>query len=161
MAEVDRCHVERRQTQLPLRAHTEAVSRLRGLRGDCVSACDVEPGERVGPLLGRLAQVLCRVRVKGGMSGTAADISIHADEILKMKQEMNEILARHTGQTVRKVAKDTERDNFMSPEDAKALLKVPMTRSIFPSSPKTSGVPRPFSPITPVPWASSTISQAS
>jgi ATP-dependent Clp protease protease subunit len=55
----------------------------------------------------------------GGMSGTAADISIHADEILKMKQEMNEILARHTGQPVERIEQDSDRDFFMSPQAAK------------------------------------------
>ena len=56
----------------------------------------------------------------GGMEGTAIDISIHAKEILKTKDRLNEILAFHTGKTVEQVAKDSERDFFMSAEEAKA-----------------------------------------
>ena len=56
----------------------------------------------------------------GGMQGTATDISIHAKEILKMKDRLNEILASHTGKTAEQVAKDSERDFFMSAEEAKA-----------------------------------------
>ena len=53
-----------------------------------------------------------------GFQGQATDIEIHAKEILRMKKELNEILAKNTGQTVRKVANDTERDNFMSAKEA-------------------------------------------
>lgn len=56
----------------------------------------------------------------GGFQGQASDIDIHAREILKTREQLNEILALHTGQTVKTIAKDTERDNFMSPEDALA-----------------------------------------
>lgn len=56
----------------------------------------------------------------GGFSGQATDIDIHAREILKARDRLNEILSRHTGQTVEKVAHDTDRDNFMGAEDAKA-----------------------------------------
>jgi len=56
----------------------------------------------------------------GGMQGTATDISIHAKEILKMKDRLNEILASHTGKTAEQVAKDSERDFFMSADEAKA-----------------------------------------
>ena len=56
----------------------------------------------------------------GGFSGQATDIDIHAREILKARDRLNDILSRHTGQTVEKVAADTDRDNFMSAEDAKA-----------------------------------------
>lgn len=55
----------------------------------------------------------------GGAQGQATDIKIQADEILRMKDEINEILAKHTGQKVAKIAKDTDRDNFMSAEEAK------------------------------------------
>ena len=55
----------------------------------------------------------------GGAQGTAADIDIQAEEILKLKRTMNEILARHTGQTPEKVEEDSDRDFFMSPQDAK------------------------------------------
>lgn len=54
----------------------------------------------------------------GGFQGQATDISIHAQEILRMKQKLNEILALHTGQPFAKVEADTDRDYFMSGEDA-------------------------------------------
>jgi ATP-dependent Clp protease protease subunit len=56
----------------------------------------------------------------GGFSGQASDIDIHAREILAIRDRLNQILARHTGQPVERIAKDTDRDNFMSSEDAKA-----------------------------------------
>jgi len=49
----------------------------------------------------------------GGFEGQASDIHIHAREILNMKQRLNEILAKHTGQTVDRIAQDSDRDNFM------------------------------------------------
>jgi ATP-dependent Clp protease protease subunit len=49
----------------------------------------------------------------GGFEGQASDIHIHAREILSMKQRLNEILAKHTGQTVERIAQDSDRDNFM------------------------------------------------
>ena len=55
----------------------------------------------------------------GGTQGTASDISIQAKEILRMKDRLNEILARHTGQKLEKIQADTDRDFFMSAEDAK------------------------------------------
>ena len=54
----------------------------------------------------------------GGFQGQASDIDIHAREILKVRTQLNEILAEHTGQTVDQIAKDTERDNFMDPQQA-------------------------------------------
>ena len=54
----------------------------------------------------------------GGFQGQATDIEIHAREILRMKQELNEILAKHTEQPLDRIATDTERDYFMSGEDA-------------------------------------------
>ncbi|MHC4363678.1 MAG: ATP-dependent Clp protease proteolytic subunit, partial [Planctomycetota bacterium] len=54
----------------------------------------------------------------GGVTGVAADIKIQAEEILKAKTMMNEILARHTGQTVEKIAAETERDRYMTAEEA-------------------------------------------
>ncbi|RPI96388.1 MAG: ATP-dependent Clp endopeptidase proteolytic subunit ClpP [Spirochaetales bacterium] len=53
-----------------------------------------------------------------GFQGQATDIMIHANEIIKTKQRLNEIYAHHTGQKVEKVDKDLDRDNFMSPKDA-------------------------------------------
>ena len=55
----------------------------------------------------------------GGAQGTAADISIHAQEILKMRKSLNGILARHTGKKITQIAKDTERDFFMNAEEGK------------------------------------------
>jgi ATP-dependent Clp protease protease subunit len=55
-----------------------------------------------------------------GFQGQATDIDIHAREILSMKDRMNTLMAQHSGQTAEKVAEDTERDNFMTAEDAKA-----------------------------------------
>jgi ATP-dependent Clp protease, protease subunit len=55
----------------------------------------------------------------GGFQGQATDINIHAQEILRLRATLNEILARHTGQTLEKIAADTERDFFMGSEEAK------------------------------------------
>ena len=55
----------------------------------------------------------------GGVQGAAEDISRHAKEILKMRDRINEILAKHTGQSLEKIQKDTDRDYFMSAEEAK------------------------------------------
>jgi ATP-dependent Clp protease protease subunit len=54
----------------------------------------------------------------GGFSGQASDVEIHAREILFLRQRLNEILAKHTGQSVDTIAKDTDRDNFLSAENA-------------------------------------------
>jgi len=56
----------------------------------------------------------------GGYQGQASDIDIHAKEILRMRQDLNQILALHTGQKVNRIQKDTERDYFMSAEEARA-----------------------------------------
>lgn len=70
----------------------------------------------------------------GGISGQASDIEIQAKEILRQKAEMHEILARHTGQPLEKIADDTERDRWMTAEEAVAygladeiLVKIPDT----------------------------------
>lgn len=55
----------------------------------------------------------------GGAQGTASDISIQATEILKLKARLNQILADHTGKPLEQIEKDTDRDYFMSPEEAK------------------------------------------
>ena len=55
----------------------------------------------------------------GGAQGTASDISIHAKEILKLKDGLNKILTRHTGQPLERIEKDTDRDYFMSAQEAK------------------------------------------
>jgi len=54
----------------------------------------------------------------GGFQGQASDVEIHAREILYLRQRLNEILAKHTGQSVEKIARDTDRDNFLSGEEA-------------------------------------------
>jgi ATP-dependent Clp protease protease subunit len=56
----------------------------------------------------------------GGMKGQATDIEIHAREILKARDTINALYAKHTGQPIEKIKRDTERDNFMSAEEAKA-----------------------------------------
>lgn len=56
----------------------------------------------------------------GGAQGQASDIEIHAREILRIREEMNQILARHTGQSPEKIQADTERDHFMTAAEAKA-----------------------------------------
>lgn len=56
----------------------------------------------------------------GGMQGQASDIAIHAKEILQIRDKLNKIMAYHTGQSVEKIAQDTERDNFMTAEEALA-----------------------------------------
>jgi ATP-dependent Clp protease protease subunit len=56
----------------------------------------------------------------GGFQGQASDIEIHAKEILVMKQKVNEILAKHTGKTLKKIEQDTDRDNFLNADEAKS-----------------------------------------
>ncbi len=56
----------------------------------------------------------------GGARGQATDIQIHAENILRTKQKLNQILAENTGKSIEEIARDTERDNFMSAEEAKA-----------------------------------------
>ena len=70
----------------------------------------------------RLALPHARVLIHqpmGGVSGQASDIEIHAREILQLKQTLNEILVKHTGQSIERVKEDTERDYFMSAEKAR------------------------------------------
>jgi len=54
----------------------------------------------------------------GGYQGQATDIEIHAKEILKIREELNKVLSKHSGQTLKKIGKDTERDNFMTAAEA-------------------------------------------
>ena len=69
----------------------------------------------------------------GGFQGQATDIDIHAQEILRMRNDLNKILALHTGQNIRKIKKDTERDYFMSAEEAKkyGIIDSIMSRNIL------------------------------
>ena len=58
-------------------------------------------------------------QVQGGVQGQASDISIQAKEILRMRDRLNEILALHTGKPIEAIAKDTDRDFFMSAAEAR------------------------------------------
>lgn len=58
-------------------------------------------------------------QVMGGMEGQQTDVEIQAREMLRMKNQINEILAKHTGQSVKKIEQDTDRDYFMTPDEAK------------------------------------------
>jgi ATP-dependent Clp protease protease subunit len=58
-------------------------------------------------------------QVSGGFSGQAADIEIHAREIIDIRRKLDEIIAKHTKQPLEKVSQDTDRDYFMSAEEAK------------------------------------------
>ena len=73
----------------------------------------------------------------GGYQGQASDIHIQAQEILKIRERLNEILARHTGQTVEKIKLDSERDNFMSPTEAVAygLVDKLLDKRVAPPTP--------------------------
>jgi len=73
----------------------------------------------------RLALPHSRIMIHQPLGGTggrrqATDIDIEAKQILRVRQELNELMAHHTGQSVEQIAKDTDRDNFMSAEDAMA-----------------------------------------
>jgi ATP-dependent Clp protease protease subunit len=57
--------------------------------------------------------------ISGNMFGPASDLQIQAEEMLHVRDNLNEILAHHTGQTVKKITEDTDRDYFMSAEEAK------------------------------------------
>jgi ATP-dependent Clp protease protease subunit len=69
----------------------------------------------------------------GGFQGQATDIAIHAKEILKLKDTLNQILAKHTGQPIEKIGNDTDRDYFMSGEDAKGygLIDEVITKKVM------------------------------
>ncbi|HTO42922.1 MAG TPA: ATP-dependent Clp endopeptidase proteolytic subunit ClpP [Burkholderiales bacterium] len=72
----------------------------------------------------------------GGFQGQATDIEIHAKEILYLRQRLNEILARHTGQDIKTIERDTERDNFFGAEEATKyglVDKVLVSRSEVPA----------------------------
>lgn len=58
-------------------------------------------------------------QVMGGFEGQASDIKIRSEHILRIKDKLNQILASHTGQPIAKIEKDTDRDRFMSPDEAK------------------------------------------
>jgi len=72
----------------------------------------------------------------GGARGTATDISIQAEEILRMRARLNEILAKHTGQPVPKIEEDVDRDNFMGAEEAVAYGLADQIIQSLPRKPK-------------------------
>jgi len=81
----------------------------------------------------------------GGFQGQASDIDIHAREILKSRERLNQLLAKHTGQTLETIQLDTERDNFMGSEEAKEyglIDQVLSRRSAL--TPPVSEVPEPM-----------------
>jgi ATP-dependent Clp protease protease subunit len=77
----------------------------------------------------------------GGFQGQAADVDIQAREILKMRQRMNEILAAHVRKSVEQIAKDTERDYYLSGEEALAygLIDQVVTRRPLPGTEDSDG----------------------
>ncbi len=76
----------------------------------------------------------------GGAQGTAADIKITAEEILKLKKLMNRLLAKHSGQSVERIEKDSDRDHYMSAEEAKAYgLVDEVVESLKEGGPKGGG----------------------
>ena len=77
--------------------------------------CAGEPGKRFALPHARVMMH----QPSGGFQGQASDIQIQAEEILYIKKRMNEVISHHTGQPVDKVERDTDRDNFMSPQQAK------------------------------------------
>ncbi len=72
----------------------------------------------------------------GGFQGQASDFEIHAKEMLLVKQKVNEILAKHTGKTLKKVEQDTDRDNFLNAKEAKSYGIID---EILESRPNTNG----------------------
>ena len=72
----------------------------------------------------------------GGFQGQASDFEIHAKEMLLVKQKVNEVLAKHTGKTLKKVEQDTDRDNFLNAKEAKAYGIID---EILESRPTTNG----------------------
>jgi ATP-dependent Clp protease protease subunit len=77
----------------------------------------------------------------GGVQGQATDIDIHAREILKLRARMNEILASHTGHPLEEIARDTERDYYMSADDAKEYGIVDRVVHLRTTNGSAEGVP--------------------
>jgi ATP-dependent Clp protease protease subunit len=71
-----------------------------------------------------------------GMEGTAADLAIHAKEVIRIKQRMNEILIKHTGQSLERIQADTDRDNFMLADEAKKYGLIDHILEKMPSPPE-------------------------
>lgn len=78
------------------------------------------------------SRVMIHQPLIGGLAGQASDIEIHARELIKTKRTLNELLAKHTGQSLETLERDTDRDNFMNPDEAKSyglIDEVLLTRS--------------------------------
>lgn len=73
-----------------------------------------------------------------GMEGTATELEIHAKEVIRIKQKMNELMMKHTGRTLTEIERDTDRDNFMSSEEAKAYGLIDTVLERFPVIPVPS-----------------------
>ena len=100
---------------------------MKHIRADVCTICLGEAASMGAFLLSggtkgkRMALPSARIMIHqplGGAKGQAADIEIEAKEILRMKKELNTLLAEHTGQTLEKIYADTERDNYMSAQEA-------------------------------------------
>ena len=74
-----------------------------------------------------------------GMEGTATELEIHAKELLRMKRKLNEILLHHTGKTYDEIERDTDRDNFMSAEEAQKYGLIDHVLDKIPNPPTSSG----------------------
>ena len=85
--------------------------------GSCLLAAGA-PGSRVAGPHARI--MIHQPLIMGTVTGTATDLDIRARETIRLREELNELYAKHTGQDVEKIAKDTDRDFFMSAEEAKA-----------------------------------------
>ncbi len=72
----------------------------------------------------------------GGVQGAASDIGIQAEEILRMKKRINEILAHHTGKSIEQIEKDSDRDYYMAPQEAKGYGLIDNILSKKPHEPK-------------------------
>ncbi|GIX04405.1 MAG: ATP-dependent Clp protease proteolytic subunit 2 [Planctomycetaceae bacterium] len=74
-----------------------------------------------------------------GMQGTATELEIHAKEVLRTKRRMNEILLKHTGHSLEKIEQDTDRDNFMTAEEARDYRLIDAILEKMPSASSTTG----------------------
>ncbi|MEI7541966.1 MAG: ATP-dependent Clp endopeptidase proteolytic subunit ClpP [bacterium] len=99
------------------------------IKSPCTTICVGQAASMAAVLLGagakgkRYSLPNSRVLIHqpmGGAQGQASDIDIQAKEILKLRERLNKILAKHTGQSLKKIEKDTDRDYYMSAEEAKA-----------------------------------------
>lgn len=73
-----------------------------------------------------------------GMEGTATELDIHAKEVIRIKRKMNELMLKHTGQTLEKIEADTDRDNFMSAEEARSYGLIDAVLEQMPALPVRS-----------------------